>query len=62
MRVITVREIESRIIILNRDIKNEKNAKERLRLVDEQAALKLVRRTLPQYEATLIGKRIAAGS
>jgi hypothetical protein len=46
MKAIPVRDIESQIIALGRDIEREKNTKEKARLVDEQAALKLTIRVM----------------
>jgi hypothetical protein len=46
MHVITIRDLDSRIASLRTDIDHEKNPKEKARLVDEQAALKLTRRVM----------------
>ena len=48
--VITVSSIESRIASLRYDIDQERNTKEKARLVDEQAALKLTLRVMPTCE------------
>jgi len=46
-KIISVRDIDNRIIDLQRDIDHEKNKKEKARLEDEQAALKLTLRVMP---------------
>ncbi len=52
--VITIFDIDNRIRALATDISHEKNTKEKARLVDEQAALKLVKRTMKQHMAQLV--------
>jgi hypothetical protein len=51
--IIKVKDITNRIIQLRQDIEKEKNTKEKARLVDEQAALLMVRRLMPTYRGLI---------
>lgn len=48
--VLFVRDIQSMIYALGQDIEREKNTKEKARLVDEQAALKLTLRLVKSHK------------
>ena len=48
-KVLRVKDIDSRILELHRLIEKERNSKEKVRLVDEQAALKFTLRVIDAY-------------
>jgi hypothetical protein len=53
MKAILVKDLENRVCQLSRDINSEKNAKVKARLVEEQAACKIVLRNLKQHKVKL---------
>jgi hypothetical protein len=53
MKVITVKSLTNRIVSLRTDIDKERNPKAKARLIEEQAAYKLVLRNVKQHEGTI---------